>query len=382
MKDCRRTALEILQQLIRIRTPQPLGDELDAVKYITSLLSDGIFENRILYHGNNRASLISEIRGNGGAPKVALCGNLDTVGLEDTQSWEHPPFAADYEQGLVFGRGATNDKGGITAILLTALAIAARKTRPLRDIAFCFTADNDRGAVGATAMLESGFFDDIREIIFAQPTNCGIGIGQKGLIWLDVEIRGVPSHVTKPCLSVNAFAAFTEFSRKIEALFKGVDKHPLFGEPLCNITKVSASGPTSYSIPDRASGRIDIRFPPKIDTDSLYEKIRNIAKEMTRRQKHLEIDLTAVNKRAAIGMTDSAPIIKKLNRIYRKRKTDPTLICLPYFTDASVIIPKLGVPFAIIGPGEDIYGKQGDESVALDDVTKAADIYLDFITQK
>ncbi|MDL2263784.1 M20/M25/M40 family metallo-hydrolase [Synergistaceae bacterium OttesenSCG-928-I11] len=376
----RHAALEILRQLIRIRTPQPVGDELDAVKYIASLLSGEMFENRILYHGNNRASLISEIRGRGEGPKVALFGNLDTVGLEDIDSWEHPPFAADYEGGRVFGRGATNDKGGVTAILLTALALAERGTPPERDVAFCFTADNDRGAIGATAMLESGFFDGIQEILFAQPTNCGIGIGQKGLLWLDVEVRGVSSHVTKPSLSVNAFTAFAEFYKKIEALFRDVEEHPLFGSPLCSITRLSASGPTCYSIPDRATGRIDIRFPPKVDADRLHKKIGTIADEMTSEEKHLEIRLETMNKRSAIGMTDTAPIVKKLKRIYKRQKISPTLIGLPYFTDASVIIPRLGVPFAIVGPGVDIYGKHGDESIALDDVLTAASVYLDFVS--
>jgi Acetylornithine deacetylase/Succinyl-diaminopimelate desuccinylase and related deacylases len=374
-------ALEILQQLIRIRTPQPAGDELDAVKYIVSLLREDVFENRILYHGDNRASLVSEIRGAQPGGKVAVFGNLDTVGLEDIDSWEHPPYAADFENGRVYGRGATNNKGGVTAILLAALALAADGTPPPHDVAFCFTADNDKGAAGATAMLESGFFDDIEEILFAQPTDCGIGIGQKGLLWLDVAIRGISSHVTKPSIGVNAFTAFTELHHRIETLFRGEEEHPFFGLPLCSITKFQAYGPTAYSIPDCAHGRIDIRFPPKVDVELLLRKISTIADEMTIGTKHLQIDIEVVNKRAAIGMTSTAPIVKKLKKIYKKVKLHPTLIGLPYFTDASVVIPRLGVPFAFVGPGEDIYGKRGDESIALESVVQAARVYLEFITE-
>lgn len=372
-------ALEILQQLIRIRTPQPVGDELDAVKYIVSLLDSDRFENRVLYHGNNRASLISELKGLSERPKMALIANLDTVGLEETAFWEHPPFAADYEKGRVFGRGAANNKGGATAVLLAALSLAADETPPPCDVSFCFTADNDKGAIGATAMIEGGFFEDIGELLFAQPTDCRIGTCQKGLIWLDVKISGRTSHVTKPAIGVNALDAFKKFYERIESLLLAEKPHALLGVPQCNVTKIMSYGPTQYSIPDKATGRIDIRFPPQIDVETLFNEIVSTAEDMCAKTENLHISLELVNKRAAIGMTPTAPVIRKLKKIYRKLKVNPELIGLPYFTDASVIIPKLGMPFVIVGPGEDIYGHSGDESIALDSVLLASKIYLEFI---
>jgi succinyl-diaminopimelate desuccinylase len=374
-------ALQILQQLIRIRTPQPAGDELDAVKYIVSLLSSDSFENRVVHHGGNRGSLISEIRGAGSGGKMALVGNLDTVGLEDIALWKHSPFAADFEDGRVFGRGASNNKGGLTAILLTALALAEQGASPPKDVAFCFTADNDKGATGARALLDGGFFEGVDEILFAQPTDGSIGIGQKGLLWLDVDVSGRSAHVTKPDIGVNAFTAFIDFNKKIEELLASEREHPLLGVPLSSITALSAEGPTAYSIPDSASGRVDIRFPPNIDVDALHRKITKIASAMEAADRRLRINAEVANKRAAVGMTASSQIMKKLKRIYKKMGLPSKMIGLTYFTDASVIVPRLGVPFAFVGPGEDIYGKQGDESISLESVVKAAEIYLEFILE-
>jgi succinyl-diaminopimelate desuccinylase len=105
-----------------------------------------------------------------------------------------------------------------------------------------------------------------------------------------------------------------------------------------------------------------------------------IASMMEAESHHLRIDINIANKRTAIGMTTSSQTIKKLRRIFKKTGQIPKLIGLTYFTDASVIIPRLGVPFAFVGPGEDIYGKQGDESISLDSVIKAAEVYLEFIS--
>lgn len=372
-------ALSILQQLIRIRTPQPLGDELDAVKFIESLLHSDLFKSRILHHSGNRATLASEISGSGRYGKVALVGNLDTVGLEDIASWSHAPYAADFEGGRVYGRGAANNKGGVAAMLLAALALMNSDELPPRDVLFCFTADGDQGGMGAKALFEGGFFEGVSEVIFAQPTDCLIGIGQKGLLWLDVYISGRSAHVTQSASGINAFEKFIFFKNQIEGLLNQKKTHPILGLPSCNITKIESFGPTLYSVPDRTFGRLDIRFPPNIDSDDLLEKIFCLAASMETNTPGMKFDVKLVNKRSAVGMTSSAPIIKKIKSICVKQQLKTQLRGVMYFTDASVIVPLLGIPFAIMGPGEDIYGKRGDESVALDNILQMARVYYEFI---
>ncbi len=374
-------ALDILQQLIRIRTPQPKGDELDAVKFIVSLLSSGVFENRILHHGENRATLISEIEGKDRENRIAFVCNLDTVGLENAASWAHSPYAADFENGKIYGRGAANNKGGVAAILLTALALAEDPAPPPKSVLFCFTADGDAGATGASALVEGGFFEGVDEIVFAQPTNCDIGIGQKGFLWIDCRVTGRSSHVTRPHLGVDALQALLRFAGGVERLLEREKAHFLLGRPVCNVTEISAQGPTSYSIPDRAAARLDIRIPPNIDDVALLGNIRAIAEGMMSETDDLRIEVDVVNKKAAVGMSATAPIIRKLKRVYGRLKLKPNLYGLLFFTDASTIVPRVGVPFAIVGPGEDIYGRRDDESIALDGILLASKIYLEFIRE-
>lgn len=379
----RKETLDILRQLIRIRTVLPQGDEMDMVKYIISLFPGKTLETKLIDHGNNRASMAALLPGANRNVKIALVGHMDTFPIIGEERWSHPPFAADYDEGDVYGRGASNMKGGITAMLMTLLAFVNKGAVPPCDIVLCLTADGDNAALtGARALADSGYLSDVTELIFAEATGNKIAVAQRGGVWLQVRVTGKPSYACIPGVGIDALSKFIEFHSYIKEFVDcGGDSHPYLGDPLCTITQLK-SGVGMNVIAPYAEGTIDIRLLPLQDNDEVVRFALSKAAEMMAEIPPLKIEVEIVNSNPAVGMPDDSPMIKLFERVASGFGEKAEKTGLLYYTDACAIVPVIGAPFLLFGPGDNIYNTMMDESVSLDSVIRAAEIYIKYIIER
>ncbi len=155
-----REATAQLQALIRINTANPPGNELAAARFLDSLLrADGI-ESRVYESAPGRGAVIARLRANAtGAAKtpVILMGHMDVVGV-DTSKWTVDPFAAEIRNGVLYGRGAIDDKGMLIANVQAMKALNRRVKaggRLTRDVIFVANADEEAGgALGMRWLIE------------------------------------------------------------------------------------------------------------------------------------------------------------------------------------------------------------------------------------
>jgi len=132
---------------------------MDAVNEIIKFFPEGD-GHKIVDHGNNRGSLMIEIKGKA-QEKIGFIGHIDTVPVQDESSWIHPPFDGIVQDGYLYGRGASDMKGGITAMILTALHFIERNMTPLNTIKFVFTAGEESDGLGIQTLRDRGFLKDI-----------------------------------------------------------------------------------------------------------------------------------------------------------------------------------------------------------------------------
>ncbi len=371
-------ALTILQTLIRIRTALPSGDELDCAKYIQSLF-DGLAECRLLEHGHNRASLKVTIPG--AEPRnLALVGHMDTVSPHNADQWEHSPFSADFADGRVYGLGAVSMKGGLTSILLAALDFARAKKRPPMNLHCCFSADEEINGIGAGALLRSGLMDDMDEIIIAEPTSMKVGLAEKGAVWLRVSVTGKRGHSARPNLSVNALDGFLLLAERIRAEVERGPSHKLLGRGTCTITTLN-SGDAPNMVPGSATGTLDVRLLPTTNHYALLETIKALPAEIEEQIPGLSVSIDPFNFQAAVGMNRNAPMVKAIRSIYKSENLPYEEVGIHTFTDASRLIPSLGVPFVIMGPGDHELAFRPDENISLRSVLEMAEIYKKYIEE-
>ena len=100
--DC----VKFCQELIRIKSVNPPGDELQAAEYVVSVLKKIGLEVELIKHSPTRASVLARLKSSRKKPSLLFNGHLDTVPV-GAEKWIHEPFQGDLSEGKIWGRGAS-----------------------------------------------------------------------------------------------------------------------------------------------------------------------------------------------------------------------------------------------------------------------------------
>ncbi|MGH7888862.1 MAG: M20 family metallopeptidase, partial [Candidatus Binatia bacterium] len=120
----RAEAVQLLQELIRIDTTNPPGNERAAALYIQKLLEAEGIETKVLDVGPGRANLYARIKGDGSRRPLILLSHTDVV-MAEPERWSVPPFSGEIRDGFVYGRGASDMKG-TAAVHVTLMRLLKR----------------------------------------------------------------------------------------------------------------------------------------------------------------------------------------------------------------------------------------------------------------
>jgi acetylornithine deacetylase/succinyl-diaminopimelate desuccinylase-like protein len=135
-------AVRHLQNLVRINTTNPPGNETQAAHYLDRVLRAEGFEPVILEHAPGRGNLVARFKGDGTLPPFLFFSHTDLVPVE-AERWTHSPFSGDLADGCVWGRGTLDMKSMVTMELMTMLLLARHRVSPKRDVIFAATADEE-----------------------------------------------------------------------------------------------------------------------------------------------------------------------------------------------------------------------------------------------
>lgn len=142
----RAEAVRILQDLIRIDTSNPPGNETKAAEYLKALLDKEGVTSEIVALDATRGNLVARLKGNGRKPPVLIMGHTDVVGVErDAWSVDIDPFGGLIKDGHIYGRGAVDDKDTVAAGLVAFLLIHRQKLALDRDVIFLAEAGEESG---------------------------------------------------------------------------------------------------------------------------------------------------------------------------------------------------------------------------------------------
>lgn len=132
------------QELIRINTSAPAGNETKAARYLAEVLQAEGIECTIIESEPGRGNLLARLKG-GNEPPLLLISHLDVVPACEEQ-WVHPPFAAVREEGWIYGRGALDTKNLVIMELISFLLLKRGGVERNRDVYFIATADEEQGS--------------------------------------------------------------------------------------------------------------------------------------------------------------------------------------------------------------------------------------------
>lgn len=250
------TSVELLKQLVRMRTVNPPGDEVEVARTVGAYLADAGLETRTLTSPGGRANLVARLDGPRDRPALVLLSHSDVVPVEE-ERWRRDPFSADEVDGVIWGRG-TLDMKSITVMHAVAAAGLARTARPpTREVIVAVVADEEAGGdEGARWLLEQhadllGFGDGrpppevLGEGAYGISGMLGspvipIALGEKTAVWFEVIATGDSGHGALPPqeqAAVRLAAIVSEI-----AGFGAPRVHPVMREQFSTLA-AAASGP-------------------------------------------------------------------------------------------------------------------------------------------
>ena len=219
------------QALVRIPSVNtgfmPTGDETPVCELARDFLAvDGI-ESEILESAPNRGNLIARLEGRSGNAGLMFMSHTDVVPVEDESKWRFPPFSATIADGRIFGRGASDCKGLLTAQLM-AVRILKRNGIELEDgLILAAGADEEHGGRYGFGWLADNYPEKLAApfavnegggtpIEAAGALTYVLGVGEKGRLQVEIDVKGTSSHASVPWQGTNALYRLSRALSSIE----------------------------------------------------------------------------------------------------------------------------------------------------------------------
>ncbi|HCZ3856671.1 TPA: ArgE/DapE family deacylase [Staphylococcus aureus] len=387
--------IQLLADIVELQTEN--NNEIDVCNYLTDLFDKYDIKSEILKVNEHRANIVAEI-GNG-SPILALSGHMDVVDAGNQDNWSYPPFQLTEKDGKLYGRGTTDMKGGLMALVVSLIELKEQNELPHGTIRLLATAGEEKEQEGAKLLADKGYLDDVDSLIIAEPTGSGIYYAHKGAMSCKVTATGKAVHSSVPFIGDNAIDTLLEFynlfKEKYSELKQQDTKHeldvaPMFksliGKEISEEDANYASGLTAVcsiinggkqfnSVPDEASLEFNVRPVPEYDNDFIESFFQNIINDVDSNK--LSLDIPS-NHRPVTSDKNSKLIttIKDVASSYVEQD-EIFVSALVGATDASSFLGdnKDNVDLAIFGPGNPLMAHQIDEYIEKDMYLKYIDIF-------
>jgi succinyl-diaminopimelate desuccinylase len=365
--------ISLTRELLSFNNINPPGNEEGIARFAGNLLSSNGFNTKYYIFDEGRLHLVAEKGLSDERPPLVLSGHFDTVPL-GSRKWNVDPFMGKVQDGKIWGRGSSDMKGGVAA-MITASISAFEESSPDGGIRLVFSAAEELGCIGINQLTKS--LKDpgsASAVIVGEPTSNRPYIGHKGALYLNAVTTGLTAHSSMPHLGDNAIYKAAEAILKARDFSFEADIDPLLGLPTINVGRMSG-GMNINSVPDHAEFSIDIRSTSKVDHGELLSRLTGVLGP--------ETVLEVLVNMGSVFTDENDPFVQLVYEICGIGAGGNEIPkTLPYLTDGSVLQRLYnGVPTIVLGPGQPEMAHQTDEFCYIDKLEESVKIYKDIITK-
>lgn len=371
------TSREMLARLVAFKTVS--RDANDAmVGFIAGLLRDAGFHVRVLPGTSpGKFNLLASIGPEAGDGLI-LSGHSDVVPV-DGQIWATDPFTLTEREGRLHGRGSTDMKGFLAAVICAAQRLH-RKTlsRPLH---IAISHDEEIGCIGVRSMLGTLAAEGFQAggCIVGEPTGLAVATGHKGKMAGCISCRGVAAHSANPALGVNAIYLAAGMVNEILALQEWLRAHgahdAAYEVPHSTVHIGTIAGGTALNIvPDACDMRFEFRLLPGDAAEPLLERLRASGARLAAQHASGRACVEIVEQNAYPGI--ATPEQEAIVTLAKAALEDAPLKKLGFGSEAGLFGAVLGIPSIVCGPGDIDRAHKADEYVTTAEL-EACDRFLD-----
>ena len=374
----REEVVELTRKLIRLKTVNPPGDELEAAEFLASWMEkNGFDEIEIQRISKRRGNVVGVIRGSGEGPSLIFNGHLDVAPPGDLRHWKYDPFEGVIADGKIYGRGAADMKSGLAALTVAAKYVKQHGYKLKGDLIVSAVADEVHLSTGAKVFAESKWFKNSCGIVIAEPTGLRLVTAHRGALWLKIETFGKTAHTSMPHLGINAIYSMTKI---IETLSKYKFKYSpveiLPPPTLC--VSVIQGGYRINVVPDHCEIQVDIRTLPTQSHEEIIDDIIKSINELKKEDPTLEYKVSVIADRRPVYTDPNAPLVQKAIKVGKEvLNTYLKPEGAPFFSDGAEFIKHPGCPPIILFAAADTRQSHAiNEYVEIDALEKSVLFYM------
>ena len=256
-------AISLTRELLAFDTINPPGQEKECAEFIGKKLEDGGFAISYYEFEEGRPCLIAKLDASGDRLPICLTGHTDTVPLGNSE-WSKDPFRGEIINDKLYGRGSTDMKSGLAAMIVASLELAKVPNRHA-GMVLVITACEENGCKGAKYLTKfPTVLGKAGAIIVGEPTSNYPLIGHKGILWVEAQTTGITAHGSMPEQGVNAIYKMASTVSLLEKYEFNV-RHPLLvwvRRPSMSPRLLAAKTSTPFRT-GQLSKLISVQFPTR-----------------------------------------------------------------------------------------------------------------------
>jgi succinyl-diaminopimelate desuccinylase len=377
----RERLIKLAQNLIRIDSQNPPGDEFCIARFVKKYLDNLSVKTKIYEFKKRRPNLIATLIGKNRRKSLLISPHLDTVPAG--KNWHFNPFKGVISKNRIYGLGATDCKGNLACALEAINSLIEDKTVLNYNLIFAATADEETGSgLGLIPLLDKGILKpDAAAVLDSDDFN--IIVTQKGLIHFRVKIQGKRAHGAYPWRGINAIDIAIDIIREIKKYRFRYPKNKYLKPPTINIGTIKGGDKVNI-VADWCEFELDFRFLPGMSAKVLLKEIKEIVKKQIKKfsrkngmpRNAAKIEIEGIQEPYYIDKTHS--LITCLTRAMRKIEVRPVIKGSEGATVITFFQHK-NIPAVATGFGSSGCAHIADEYVKIDNLYKGALVLGEFL---
>ncbi len=373
--------IDLLQQLVRIPSPNPPGDSRDIADFVAERMrAIGCAVRQPSPAAKPEAVNTVAVLGTG-EPRIMLHAHIDTVPIAATEAekWSVDPYAGEIRDEALYGKGSIDDKAVLASMMLAMMDAAEQDALSGTLVLVAAAEEEVGGQLGTKWLADSRHLPACDFIVVGEQTGNKVATAHKGVLRATVKTTGVSVHATNPDRGVNAIVAMSRIIAALDHYHQELARliHPVVGVPTCNIGVIEG-GSTANAVPDSCAIKIDRRMIPGEDPANVIGELRAVIESID-----LEPATAAIGDFVYSRWFDSALATEYagafMDCVREQLDDDPGPIGYLPGSDAKHLMDLARGDMIIFGPGSYEVAHAADEHVELADFEATTAILLKFL---
>ena len=322
---------------------------------------------------------------------IAMDAHIDTVGVGDPEAWRHDPYKGKLENGIIYGRGASDQEGGMASMVYAGKIIKDLKLEGDYTLWVTGTVNEEDcdGQCWQYILKEKVLNPQPEVVIITEPTNLNIYRGHRGRMEIGVTAKGVSCHGSAPERGVNAVYKMAKIINEIEKLNDRIKNDDFLGKGTITVSYIDCKTPSLCAVPDRAYIHLDRRLTAGETKESAVAEVEDAIKRagVDAEVKVLRYDIPSytgfsyeVEKYYPTWvLEENHKACKAAVEAYKSTiGGEPKVDKWTFSTNGIATMGMMGIPTVGFGPANEVYAHSIDDQCPVEHLVKAAAFYAAF----